>query len=121
MTELLCEDFEEFDFALEAMVRIVRFGQSRNSENKLILHREDGPAFLKFTLTGEKLSEHYYLFGRLHRVDGPAVNWRKDHPMFLNWCTQTFANGKYYLCGIPVKESDFKKPGFVDAFILEHS
>ena len=36
------------------------------------LHREDGPAEIKYYKSGKIKEEYYYLIGRLHKEDGPA-------------------------------------------------
>ena len=35
-------------------------------------HREDGPAHINYSETGEILEEHWYINGEAHREDGPA-------------------------------------------------
>ena len=49
---------------------------------------------------------------KLHRIDGPGqLVYTPDGKLLEQ---------NYYLCGRLVKESDFKKPYFIDAFIFEN-
>jgi hypothetical protein len=79
----------------------------------MFLHREDGPAVTEYYCTGQVYKEMYYLNDIQHRLDGPAVIFHDT-------------NGKtdfksYFVLGKEFTEKDFYTPGFVDAFILEHS
>ena len=49
---------------------------------------------------------------KLHRIDG--------HAQLVYTTGGKLLEQSYYLCGKPVKESDFKKPYFIDAFIFEN-
>jgi len=43
------------------------------------LHREDGPAYIRYDKNGNILCESYYIKGRYHKEDGPAIiSWDKD-------------------------------------------
>jgi hypothetical protein len=49
---------------------------------------------------------------KIHNQDGPGkLTYTKDGKLLEQ---------EYYLCGKPVKESDFKKPHFIDAFIFDN-
>jgi hypothetical protein len=86
----------------------------------IIYHRESGPAYiLRYSdpyyikRWGEIISKRYYVNGKLHRLDGPAIkNYAHNDYEF------------YFVYGIPISKEDFDKiniPGFLDAFVLENS
>jgi len=52
-----------------------------------VRHRIDGPALVQCTRTGNKISEEYYIDGKLHRIGGPAeIEWyEKGHI-----CTESY-------------------------------
>ena len=67
------------------------------------LHREDGPA-IEYT-NGDK---HWYLNGKLHREDGPAVEYSDGYKeWYLNGTEYTEAEWKAKLN--PVKELSVKE------------
>ena len=37
------------------------------------LHREDGPAYIKYLYSGELWIKEWYLNDQLHRINGPAI------------------------------------------------
>ena len=44
-----------------------------------ILHREDGPAIIRYRQDGSIVFEGYYIEGELHREDGPAdIDYYED-------------------------------------------
>lgn len=43
------------------------------------LHRENGPARIKYYGNGNILEENYFIKGELHRIDGPAqIKYHSD-------------------------------------------
>ena len=56
-------------------------------------HREDGPALQYFHSNGQKRYEYWYLRGKFHREDGPALQtWLKNGEKIYGW----FLNNKGY-------------------------
>lgn len=51
-------------------------------------HRESGPAVIN-----ENGDKHWYLHGKLHRIDGPAIEWSKHGSKKIN---QWWIEGKLY-------------------------
>ena len=84
-----------------------------NTTKSAIFHREDGPAYINYFLTGEIESEQYYQNNVYHRIDGPAfIGYDRDG---------TILRERYYLLNYLVSKEDFETPGFIDSFIVEHS
>ena len=79
--------------------------------NEFITHCEDGPAYVKQTRDGHPEEEHYYHHGKFHNTLGPAI-------IYYTFSTPSES---YYIFGKQIRPSDFYKPGFVDALILENS
>ena len=80
--------------------------------DEIVFHCENGPAITTFFIDGGLKGECYYIDGDPHRIDGPAV---------INYFEDGSKHGWYYLLGEFVSVKDFNTPGFIDAFILEHS
>lgn len=100
---------EKYDIYTEVWYGFQRSGYY----NKQFLHREDGPAFLRFRKDGELMLEIWYTNNAVHRIDGPAViDYHPDGGE---------ENVEYWLLGEFVLKEDFETPGFIDAFILENS
>ena len=74
-------------------------------------HYKEEDCYGSFEWWGEKqftddgYNSYYYYY---HRVDGPAYIRNADN----EW---------YYILNKIVSKEDFYTPGFIDAFILEHS
>lgn len=83
-----------------------------------ILHREDGPARIEWTLPSNSCREEYYIDGRLHRTDGPTVIiWsanraikheyycsnekihREDGPAIIKYCDGRITHLEYVING----------------------
>ena len=80
------------------------------------LHRDNGPAYIVYYLEIEEssvFSESYHYNNLCHRLDGPAViYYNEDGSIREQW---------YCLLGRDIPKLDFDKPGFIDAFVIEHS
>jgi hypothetical protein len=63
------------------------------------LHREDGPAFEEFGLSGNLERHEYYVHGVRHNALGPAVLWWDENEQVIK-C-------KFYLNGEKMTEEDF--------------
>lgn len=73
-------------------------------------HREDGPAVVRYFESGKRRSERWGLNGKLHREDGPAV-------------VRYFELGKvqseaYYLNGDYLRKDEFEQRMLVKKFSL---
>ena len=85
--------------------------------NPHIYHNENGPAVCVYK--NDVLAyEAYVVSGLRHRIDGPAII-----------CTDTTVLGfmrnspyeEYWILNKQISKEEFETPGFVDAFIIEHS
>jgi len=64
------------------------------------LHREDGPAIQYWYYNGQKLSEEWYLNDKCHRLDGPAIQvwYYNGQKLSESW----------YLNGVKLSEQELK-------------
>ena len=100
-----------------------------NDISKYVLHREDGPAVIWYSVSGGSLQELWYINGVHHREDGPALIWyyndgsiwqeewyingvvhREDSPAFITYDTDgSIKLEAWYWCGM-VHRLDYTKP-----------
>ena len=76
-------------------------------------HRVDGPAYILYHPDGKLAYVEWALNDLPHRTDGPAMIWYDLDGIVLN--------KEYCLLGWKQRKEDMETPGYVDAFILEHS
>jgi len=97
-----------------------------NKNNQL--HREDGPAEIRYWKDGSTKGERYYIKGRLHREKGPAAIWyredgsiekkcyyinnrlhREDGPAKIRYNSNNKPRGAYYLNGVNLRKQEWLK------------
>lgn len=67
------------------------------------VHREDGPAMIRYNILGKKIEEIYFMNGSRHRIDGPAyISYKDDVP-----CTT-----KFIIRGMEVSREYWEKSYF---------
>jgi len=78
------------EFKLYTTVGIIETDDYRNN-SKYVLHREDGPAYIRYNTDGSICYEYWYINGVRHREDGPAViTYRADGRI---WYEEWYING----------------------------
>ena len=77
------------DFKLYTTVGIIETDDYWDND-KYVLHREDGPAFIEYYYSGSIFWEEWYINGVKHREDGPAfIEYNNDGSIFCEiwyWC-----------------------------------
>ena len=72
-----------------------------------VRHRIDGPALVQCTRTGNKISEEYYIDGKLHSIDGPAViKWYENGNKKKE---EYYIDGKLHRIGGPAEIEWYEK------------
>jgi len=80
------------------------------------IHREDGPAVVRYTLYGTIEMVGYCVGGKCHRTDGPAIiNYRNDGSVILE---EWYYNDKFHRVGAPARikywDADYGPVGGVE-------
>jgi hypothetical protein len=74
------------------------------------LHRDDGPAFIKYGHNDKLEYEEWYIEGKEHRLDGPAKIWHEGNG--------SIDNLYYYIDGVNYSYSQWKKHPAVQIYML---
>ncbi len=73
MYRAILEFDQEFDH--RALIRTLMRLSSAVLEDSFVLHNSNGPALIEFYENGILEYAAYYINGKQHREDGPAVFW----------------------------------------------
>jgi len=70
----------------------IRYEKWHREDGEFYLHREDGPAYVVYYVSGEKMNEAWWVNGKKHRIDGPAfIHYNEDDTI---WLESYYINGK---------------------------
>jgi hypothetical protein len=86
------------------------YGYYKGSE--FVFHNENGPAVVY--VNGDVC---WYIHGRAHREDGPAIDWEAYKAWYINGvyhredgpAIENKNNNKFYIEGKEIREGDFKE------------
>jgi len=92
---------------------IMAYEHWHREDNRYYHHREDGPAYIEYWKSVERIYEAWYINNKRHRIDGPArIYYNPDGTIYKNY---------YYISGERLSKEQWEDHPLVQEWLIKEA